>query len=217
MYFEVISLSLIVWIKQWVGNVIALVFLAMLLELLLPRSSMQRFVRVVMGMLVMLAVLQPVFGLLSHGLGLEGLGAAVSGPSLNIDRILADAESLRQQNSDLTLAAYRQQVEQNIEQRLTTLPGVRSATCRVEVVADKTRQDYGAIASVAVTVMPGEPAGSGQSGAAGVAPVEPVVIGQRQAEAVPAITAELKALLVRTLVADFGLTAEQITIAAGGS
>lgn len=205
-------MSLIPWIKQWVGNVIVLVFLAMLLELLLPRGSMQRFVRVVMGLLVMLAVLQPVFGLLSHGLGLEGLGAAVSGPSLNIDSILADAERLRQENSDLTLAAYRRQLEQTMEQRLGQLPGVSSARCRVEVAEAANGQELGAIKAVAVELVPGKNSGAGGA----IDPVAPVTVGGPAATAQQELPADLKASVVQTLMTDYGLTAEQITVTAGG-
>lgn len=209
-------MSLIAWIKQWVGNVVALVFLAMLLELLLPRGNMQRFVRVVMGLLVMLAVLQPVFGLVANGLGLAGIGAAVGGASLDIDRILADAERLRQQNSDLTMAAYRRQIERDMELRLARLPGVTAVSCSVDIVADRESADYKAIAAVTVTLVPGDDAGSGPASGA-IAPIAPVTIGQPQAKPPPRISAELRGLVERTLIVDYGLTAEQITVTAGDS
>jgi len=213
-------MSLIVWVRQWVANVIALVFLATLLELLLPRGNLQRFVRVVMGLLVMLAVLQPVFSLMAQGFGLDGLRAAMGDRGIDIDRILSDAERLREQNSNLALEAYRRQVESSMEQRLVRLPGVRSAVCRVELATDAARRDIGAIAAVTVTVTPGEAATTAGSATATVEPVKPVVIGQSSqptAQSPPPLSEELRAMVVWTLAADFGLAPGQITVVAGGS
>lgn len=215
-------MSLLVWVRQWIANVIALVFLATLLELLLPRGNLQRFVRVVMGLLVMLAVLQPVFSLTAEGFGLDGLRAAMGDQGIDIDRILSDAERLREKNSDLTMDAYRRQVERSMEQRLAQLPGIRSASCRVELATDAAQRDHGAIAAVTVTVTPGDAAataGTG-TGTGTVQPVTPVVIGppgQPTAKPPPQLSEELRGLVVRTLAADFGLAPAQITVVAGGS
>lgn len=213
-------MSLIAWVRQWIANIIALIFLATLLELLLPRGSLQRFVRVVMGLLVMLAVLQPVFSLMAQGFGLDALRVATDDRGIDIDRILADAERLREQNSNLALEAYRRQVESSMEQRLVRLPGVRSAVCRVELATDAARRDIGAIAAVTVTVTPGEATTTAGSATATVEPVKPVVIGQSSqptAQSPPQLSEELRAMVVRTLAADFGLAPGQITVAAGGS
>jgi len=47
-------------LNDWVKTIILVVLFASFLELLLPASSMQRFVRVIMGLLVMLTMLNPV-------------------------------------------------------------------------------------------------------------------------------------------------------------
>lgn len=215
-------MSLIAWVRQWIANIIALIFLATLLELLLPRGSLQRFVRVVMGLLVMLAVLQPVFSLMAQGFGLDGLRVATDDRGIDIDRILADAERLREQNSDLTRETYRRQVESSMAQRLARLPGVGSVSCRVELTAGA-GGNIGAIAAVTVTVMPGEAAATAGAGTGTVQPVTPVVIGQSgqtdqsAAKPPPQLSEELRGLVVRTLAADYGLAPDQITVVAGGS
>lgn len=219
-------MSLIVWVRQWVANIIALIFLSTLLELLLPRGNLQRYVRVVMGLLVMLAILQPVFSLMAQGFGLDGLRAAMTGDrGIDVDRILADAERMRERNSDLTRETYRRQVERSMAERLARLPGVRSVSCLVELAPDA-GGGSGAIASVTVTLVPGEHAGTSTTGPDAVqpvAPVTPVVIGQggqtdpSAAKPRPQLGEELRGLVVRTLVAEYALAPDQITVVAGGS
>jgi stage III sporulation protein AF len=210
---------LVVWLKQWIANVVALIFLATLLEMLMPRGNMQRFARVVMGMLVILAVLQPVFSLLAKGMQLDGLAAAVSGPTLDMDSILAQAQRVRGTNDALALERTRAQLEQQIVARLSQLAGVAAVSCRAELVSDQTRQDYGAVTQVTIRVTPGTPTAS-----SGVDPVTPVVIGASGTSgagpgtgATATLAPDLRSDILRILATDYGLTGEQVSLTAGGS
>lgn len=48
------------YITSWIGEIIILILMAVVLELLLPNSAMQRYVRMVVGLLLLLALLKPV-------------------------------------------------------------------------------------------------------------------------------------------------------------
>jgi hypothetical protein len=167
-------------------------------------------------MLVILAVLQPVFSLLAKGLQLDGLAAAVSGPTLDMDSILAQAQRVRGTNDALALDRTRAQLEQQITARLAQLAGVATVSCRAELVSDQTRQDYGAVTQVAVRVTPGTP-----TAPSGVDPVTPVVIGASGAGpgtgATATLAPDLRSDILRILATDYGLTGEQVSLTAGGS
>lgn len=48
------------YITSWISEIILLILMAVVLELLLPNSDMQRYVRMVVGLLLLLALLKPV-------------------------------------------------------------------------------------------------------------------------------------------------------------
>lgn len=48
------------YITSWIREIILLILMAVLLELLLPNSTLQRYVRMVVGLLLLLALLKPV-------------------------------------------------------------------------------------------------------------------------------------------------------------
>ncbi|HET7579734.1 MAG TPA: stage III sporulation protein AF [Bacillales bacterium] len=48
------------YITSWIKEIILLIMLAVVLELLLPNSTLQRYVRMVVGLLLLLALLKPV-------------------------------------------------------------------------------------------------------------------------------------------------------------
>ena len=53
-------------ITVWVKGIVFVVLFASFLELLLPSNSMQRFVRVIMGLFIMLTILQPVIEIMEN-------------------------------------------------------------------------------------------------------------------------------------------------------
>lgn len=53
------------FLTDWISNIILLILLATILELLLPNSSLQRYVKMVVGLLLIVMILNPLFSLLS--------------------------------------------------------------------------------------------------------------------------------------------------------
>ncbi|MFC4617954.1 stage III sporulation protein AF [Camelliibacillus cellulosilyticus] len=48
-------------IYEWIGQIILLIMLAMILELLLPNDSFRRYVKMVIGLVLIIALLTPIF------------------------------------------------------------------------------------------------------------------------------------------------------------
>jgi len=54
-------------VKEWVGTIISVAILASLVEMIMPGSEMRRYVRVVLGFLVLAAVLGPMVATIGGG------------------------------------------------------------------------------------------------------------------------------------------------------
>lgn len=55
---------MVAWLSDWLRDIIAVIMLAVFMELLLPNKSMQRYARLVVGLLVLLTILSPILRLL---------------------------------------------------------------------------------------------------------------------------------------------------------
>lgn len=53
------------WLTLWLKKIILLVLLAAFLDLILPNTSLQRYVKMVMGLILLLTIISPVFALFS--------------------------------------------------------------------------------------------------------------------------------------------------------
>ncbi|GGG56757.1 stage III sporulation protein AF [Paenibacillus radicis (ex Gao et al. 2016)] len=55
---------MVTWLGDWLRDIIAVIMLAVFMELLLPNKAMQRYARLVIGLLILLTILSPVLRLL---------------------------------------------------------------------------------------------------------------------------------------------------------
>ncbi|WP_042162701.1 stage III sporulation protein AF [Paenibacillus gorillae] len=55
---------MVTWLGDWLRDIIAVIMLAVFMELLLPNKAMQRYARLVIGLLILLTILSPILRLL---------------------------------------------------------------------------------------------------------------------------------------------------------
>lgn len=58
---------MIAWLSEWLKEIVMIVLLAVFVDLILPNRSMQRYVKVVLSLLILLAILSPLVELLRSG------------------------------------------------------------------------------------------------------------------------------------------------------
>lgn len=119
-------------VLDWTGAVASIVVFAGLLEILVPSSSMKRYVQLTMGLLVLLVLLGPVLGVLqrTRDLGWE-TEAAWSSPALSLDAVLSKADDIREGNRLRQVEVYRSSLEQAAVRAAVTALSGRSAAAQV--------------------------------------------------------------------------------------
>jgi stage III sporulation protein AF len=164
------------WLTLWLKKIILLVLLAAFLDLILPNSSLQRYVKMVMGLIILLTILSPVFTLFN--LSQEEL-------ALRLDRYQeqwnkpADEEWKRM--ASRLLGHRDQQVQEYVEKQVES--AVRSHVQEtfgvelrsVEVKIDSGNPDHPVIRQVEL-VLEDEPRANG----APLQPVEPIGITRQE-------------------------------------
>lgn len=159
------------FLQEWVRGLVMLVLLASCLELLLPMNGMKRFVRMSMGLLVVLAVTRPIFGLLGQSVKVEPrLFESEADKALpTVGEIVAAGEQFRTKSRALAAAELQSRLAAEAEAVAKGVKGVQSV--RAEVNVTPAGDDY-RIAGVMLEIASGT-AGAGM-GMEPVRPVEPV-------------------------------------------
>lgn len=194
------------WLKQWVRDLATLVLLAGTVEMLVPMGGLKKYVRMVMGLLVMVSILNPVLALWEAEVHLDEAllqNERSSLPSMN--QIESDANRYRARIRSQVSEQFQKQVEAQAAQIAQTQDGVGAASAAAEIVHAK---DGGLqVQRLQVHIRPG------QSDQAVVKPVEPVRIGQteRADEPAPAQT-RLAEQVRRSVAAGLGLDPRHVTV-----
>lgn len=197
-------------LKEWVKGLVLLALLASCLELMLPMGSMKKYVKMTMGLLIVLATLKPVFGFLGQPVTVtaELFDEQPQAGLPTMGEIMARAEEFKAKNAALAAAQVEAGLTAEAVRAAQAVPGVASAAALAEV-----RQEAGGevkVAAVTVRVVPGAPGG--------VKPVEPVApVGGGKPRAPRTLTAEEQKLAaaVRQAVAGrlgIGATAVRVQI-----
>ena len=157
------------FLKEWVRGLVMLVILASCLEMLLPMNAMKKYVRMTMGLLVVLAVIQPILSFMGQTVTVTNLFPDDDRGSLpTISQIMSRAEQYREKNRTLALAQARTSLTVEAVQAARAVKGVADARADVLFTQEKGEIQ---VRSITVTITPGA---GGSSGPAPVRPVKPV-------------------------------------------
>lgn len=147
----------------WVREIVAVLFLAAVLEMVLPENDLKRFARVAVGFFVVLAVGRPilaVFGgtfyidptLSQLGLGSWRQPAAVGVSDHDRGSALERGQELGESAEARAVEATRLALADKIVELARREPGVREARAVVVLDMDPTSPAYGSLRSIHLTV-----------------------------------------------------------------
>ncbi|MBP2625546.1 MAG: stage sporulation protein [Firmicutes bacterium] len=144
-------------LTNWVKYIIFIVLFASFLELLLPNSSMQRFVRVIMGLFIMLAILNPVIDVVQNHLTPSQV-PVLSANSASSIIILNNAKTVARDREQLSAEIYKKELAQQMKVMITALDGVADAKVVIDTKQSNNNKLSNMINSVVVYVTPGNAA-----------------------------------------------------------
>lgn len=141
-------------ITEWVRNIIMVVLFASFLELLLPSSNMQRFIRVILGLTIMLAILDPALELIHGKLGPQAAAVMSQKTGGGGEAAIDGAQALAKERDRLTVELYKKDLARQVQAVVVAVDGVAEARVTVRL-APGDAGGRGAIGTVTVYVRPG--------------------------------------------------------------
>ncbi|MCI0183150.1 MAG: stage III sporulation protein AF [Acidibacillus sp.] len=67
-------------LSEWLRHLVMIILLAVFLDLILPTTSLQKYVRTVLGLVVMLTMLTPITALIESHFSVDALETNIAGP-----------------------------------------------------------------------------------------------------------------------------------------
>ncbi|WP_052807214.1 stage III sporulation protein AF [Risungbinella massiliensis] len=171
------------WLADWLKELILLVLVATFLDLLLPSNSMERYVKLVMGLLLIMAILHPVFQLINHNIDLKNLTIAPevvqeTSKMPSMEQIRQDGEKLQQTQADF----IRKQMEQSVESwaKETLEQKFAVEVVDVQATASLNEQQVPVLQEIILTVQRKD--GTSEENQMQLRPVDPITIGEEESQ-----------------------------------
>jgi stage III sporulation protein AF len=166
------------WISDWLREIVLVILLAAFIDLMLPNSSMQRYVKVVVSLFILLTILSPIITLFKSDLDfMDWRDQTVEmGAVQPLESIMENGKKIREQNEQQSIQFVEHQMADMMKTELEKeLPGkIRKVDVNTELNADHSQLE---IKKVDVTVISDAEPNAGRSTSTElVAPIEPVVV-----------------------------------------
>lgn len=139
-------------LQEMVRNIVVIVLITTFLDMLLPSSNMQRFVKVIMGLFILVSLLNPVIYLLDKNEEFEVLAWQYQGAEVD-ENILTKSKELETVNDMLLHENYVKRLERQIEALVKLVEGVKEATIKVTLKTGSKNEQTESIEHVYVEVL----------------------------------------------------------------
>ncbi|WP_315793091.1 stage III sporulation protein AF [Paenibacillus sp. BIC5C1] len=146
------------WLSSWLRELIMIVLLATFVDMLLPNRSMERYVKLVLSLLILLTLLSPITKLLkSDPVGeLKRAMTAMDSPSdgnATLEQILAQGRRLQSNEQEQSLQWTAKELANVMKGQIEETTGERVQSVEVKLAMDTTKPETDLASSVELPVI----------------------------------------------------------------
>ncbi|APO46643.1 stage III sporulation protein AF [Paenibacillus xylanexedens] len=146
------------WLSNWLQDLIMIVLLATFVDMLLPNRSMERYVKLVLSLLILLTLLSPITKLLkSDPVGeLKRAMSAMDAPSngnATLEQILAQGKRLQSNEQEQSLQWTAKELANVMKGQIEETTGARVRSVEVQLAMSKYETEMEAASSVELPVI----------------------------------------------------------------
>ncbi|WP_078413724.1 stage III sporulation protein AF [Priestia abyssalis] len=144
-------------LTQWIANIILFILLATIIDMLLPNSSLQKYAKMVIGLLLMLIIITPVFQVLH--INVDKLLASMNLSSLSEQKNIENLMESKKKEIQASQHAYileqmAVQMETEVKEELMEQYGVAIEDIKIELESSNENSTYENITSIYVALEP---------------------------------------------------------------
>ncbi|WP_180361739.1 stage III sporulation protein AF [Paenibacillus sp. BGI2013] len=146
------------WLSNWLQELIMIVLLATFVDMLLPNRSMERYVKLVLSLLILLTLLSPITKLLkSDPVGeLKRAMSAMDAPSngkATLEQILAQGKRLQSNEQEQSLQWTAKELANVMKGQIEETTGAKVRSVEVQLTMSKYETEMEAASSVELPVI----------------------------------------------------------------
>lgn len=135
----------------WINTIVVAIIFAAFVEMLMPSNNMKKYIKLVLGLLIMAVILEPVLQYLNKGYSLSGYSFKYTN-ILDSSYIKQESEAYSQKQQDSVVKLYKQNLEDKMAEGIKKLVSNKDASVSVDIVDNINDKNFGDINKVTVTL-----------------------------------------------------------------
>ena len=141
------------FLKEWIKNIVILIIFITMLELLLPNSSMKKYVNMIVGLLLIIVILNPLVVIVNKDIDIEN---EVFKTSVEMDKnaVYLTHSNLEKTQENQMIQVYKKKIEQHIKERVLHNNPVGIKSVYMEIDEDQTSDNFGNIQKLKIELLP---------------------------------------------------------------
>jgi stage III sporulation protein AF len=203
-------------IRIIVKSVVVIIIFSALLEIILPRSDMKRYVNLIIGLFVIIAVLNPFLTVFNKGISLDVLTNEEQGASNDTQSLIQTGKGLADAQRRGAAREYKEKLSRQIAAISGLYQGNQISGVDIDMVDDAASPEFGKVRRVILHLNTTKDAAmlQNQEGAVGDIKIEEIGIGEAEPEnTAPPNEGQVDQTALREMIANFyGLSPDQIVI-----
>ena len=138
-------------LRELVRSLAVIIILTSFIEMVLPNSKMRNYVRLVLGLFVVVIILNPVLAFLGNADDFGTQAWVDPSQAEDLKNILKDAQEISAVSQQTVLEDYTAKIEQQIAAIVKLTPEINNAQVEVQLKQDNTQNPWSQIAEVVIT------------------------------------------------------------------
>lgn len=139
------------FLRTWVINIVTIIIFITFLEILLPNSSIKKYIKMIVGLLVMLVILNPLLELANGRVKIEN-EIIKSSSYLEQKSLALNVNQLEEQQNQQAILLYRQRIEGSIKERVEYENKVKVVGIQSAIDEDTKSKGFGSLKELNITL-----------------------------------------------------------------
>ena len=139
-------------LRLMVKSILVIILMTAFLEIVLPRSDIKRYINLIIGLFVIVAILNPILALVNKDFDFEVLSRVPDSSTQDTGELISRGKELARSRDNRVAAEYRDKLENQIKSLSGLYQDAEIKDVTVDMVDDTAEPDFGKINKIIIRV-----------------------------------------------------------------
>ena len=140
-------------LRPWIMNIVIVIFFLLLTDMILPEGNIKQYVKVILGLFIILVIIEPLTGIKSISTNFENIYIETAA-FLETDSINMGVEALNNYHKEKALELYKENIEKSVVNTVSKELSIDSSMIKVQLELEDDTDAYSGMIEYIIISIP---------------------------------------------------------------